>query len=99
MDQDSKPTVVDTQTQLQDTIVRQWPQGLVGLGTFPLNTLPNFRPPPKPPDVVDKVATPSPILVQNPNLDFEENSPHQEGIITETYVSTDRSYTEEPQEL
>ena len=34
-----------------------------------------------------------------PNLDFEENSPHQEGIITETYKSPDKSYLEQPQEL
>ena len=33
------------------------------------------------------------------NLDFEENSPHQEGIITEMYESPDRSYLEQPQEL
>ena len=37
--------------------------------------------------------------MQNPNIDFEENSPHQEGIITETYISPDQSYIEEPQEL
>ena len=35
----------------------------------------------------------------DPNLDFEENSPHQEGIITEIYVSSDQSYIEHPQEL
>ena len=35
----------------------------------------------------------------NPNLDFEENSPHQGGIISEMYVSQDQSYIEEPQEL
>ena len=34
-----------------------------------------------------------------PNLDFEENSPHQEGIITETFESPDKSYLEQPQEL
>ena len=34
-----------------------------------------------------------------PNLDFEENSPHQEGIITEMYESPDKSYLELPQEL
>ena len=34
-----------------------------------------------------------------PNLDFEENSPHQEGIITEVYESPDKSYLEQPQEL
>ena len=37
--------------------------------------------------------------MQNPNFDFEENSPHQEGIITEMYISPDQSYIEEPQEL
>ena len=35
----------------------------------------------------------------NQNLDFEENSPHQEGIITEMYESPDKSYLEQPQEL
>ena len=34
-----------------------------------------------------------------PNLDFEENSPHQEGIITEMYESPEKSYLEQPQEL
>ena len=33
------------------------------------------------------------------NLDFEENSPHQEGIITEIYESPDKSHLEQPQEL
>ena len=32
-------------------------------------------------------------------MDFEENSPHQEGIITKTYISPDQSYIEQPQEL
>ena len=32
-------------------------------------------------------------------MDIEENSPHQEGIITETYVVPDQSYLEQPQEL
>ena len=35
----------------------------------------------------------------DPNLDFEENLPHQEGIITEMYVSPDQSYIDQPQEL
>ena len=34
-----------------------------------------------------------------PNIDFEENSPHQEGIILETYINLDQSYSERPQEL
>ena len=32
-------------------------------------------------------------------MDFEENSPHQEGIITETYVATDQSFLDQLQEL
>ena len=32
-------------------------------------------------------------------MDIEENSPHQEGIITETYVVPGQSYLEQPQEL
>ena len=32
-------------------------------------------------------------------MDFEENSPYQEGIIIETYESPDKSYIEQPQEL
>ena len=33
------------------------------------------------------------------NVDFEENSPHQEGIILETYINLDQTYFERPQEL
>ena len=32
-------------------------------------------------------------------MDFEENSPHHEGIITEMYITPDQSYIEQPQEL
>ena len=35
----------------------------------------------------------------DPNVDFEENSPHQEGIISETYINLDQTYFERPQEL
>ena len=34
-----------------------------------------------------------------PSVDFEENSPHQEGIISETYINPDQTYSERPQEL
>ena len=40
-----------------------------------------------------------PDLITHPNTDFEENSPHQEGIISETYESPDKSYIKEPHEL
>ena len=33
------------------------------------------------------------------NIDFEENSPYQEGTISETYERPDRSYFQEPSEL
>ena len=33
------------------------------------------------------------------NVDFEENSPHQEGIISETDINQDQTYFERPQEL
>ena len=74
-------TNINTQTQLQNTVVtQQLPQGLVGLGNIqiPISAHPSVRLPPKPPDTVGKGATPSPNLVQNTNIDFEENSPHQE---------------------
>ena len=58
---------------------------------------PSVRPPPKPPNV-DNAAT-SPSLGPEPNMDIEENSPHQEGIMTEMYVVPDQSYLEQPQEL
>ena len=33
------------------------------------------------------------------NLDFEENSPFQEGVISEAYQRLDKLFSEEPQEL
>ena len=35
----------------------------------------------------------------NIDTDFEENSPFQEGIISETYERLDKSYIKEPSEL
>ena len=91
-EKDSKP--------LPSGVDQQLPKGLV----IPLRTLipsigmqPNVRPPPKPPNI-DNVTT-SPTLGPELNVDFEENSPHQEGIITETYVAPDQSYLQQPQEL
>ena len=36
---------------------------------------------------------------QEINMDFEENSPFQEGVISEIYQRPDKSYFQEPQEL
>ena len=61
----------------------------------PIIMPPNHRPPPKPPNIGET------DLHQRPDLrtDIEENSPHQEGIITEAYVAPDQSYLEQPQKL
>ena len=40
-----------------------------------------------------------PNLITDPNIDFEENSPHQAGIISETYDSQDKPYIGELHEL
>ena len=50
-----------------------------------IGTHPGVRLPPKPPNAGDAMSSPN--LGQDPNVDFEENSPHQEGIITEMYVT------------
>ena len=42
---------------------------------------PIARPLPKPPELLDKRAEPKQSIGSTPNIDFEENSPHQEGII------------------
>ena len=48
---------------------------------------------------MDKSVEPKQSVNSTPNVDFEENSPHQEGIISETYINLDQSYFERPQEL
>ena len=57
------------------------------------------RPLPKPPELIDKSVEPKQNINSTPNVDFEENSPHQEGIILETYRNPDQSYFDETQEL
>ena len=97
---DTKPNI-NTQTQPQNTVVnQQLPQGLVVPGNIiPISTHPSVRLLPKPPDTVSKEAISIPNLVQKPNVDFEESSPHQEGIITEMYINPDQSFIEQPPEL
>ena len=60
---------------------------------------PIARPPPRPPGLMDKRTEPRQNIGPTPHLTFEENSPHQEGIISEMYVSPDQSYFEKPQVL
>ena len=58
---------------------------------------PAIRLPQRPPDPSQSIHKVKAEI--EPNLNFEENSPHQEGIITEMYKSPDKSYLEQPQEL
>ena len=77
-EKDSKPP--------QSTVVnQQLPQDLaIPPGTImpSISTHPSVRLPPKPPNAVED-ATSSPNVEQDPNVDFGENSPHQEVIITQ----------------
>ena len=81
-------------------IVQQPTKGIViPLGALipPIVMPPSVRLSPNPP-IIDN-ATTSPSLGPEPNMNIEENSPHQEGIITEMYVVPDQSYLDQPQEL
>ena len=62
---------------------------------------PHARPPPRPPDVNDPIDSWKDLLDNDLNrkIDIEENSPFQEGIISETYERLDTSYIQEPYEL
>ena len=59
------------------------------------------RPPPRPPDVTDPLDSQKDLSDNDldRNVDIEENSPFQEGIISEIYERLDTSYIQEPQEL
>ena len=62
---------------------------------------PYARPPPRPPDVTHPIDSWKDLLDNDldRNVDIEENSPFQEGIISEIYERLDTSYIQEPQEL
>ena len=62
---------------------------------------PYTRPPPKPSDISDHLESQKDLLDNNSDrkVEIEENSPFQEGIISENYGRPDNSYMQEPQEL
>ena len=62
---------------------------------------PYARPPPKPPDTSDPLDSQKDLLDNDSDrkVEIEENSPFQEGIISEIYERPDNSYMQEPQEL
>ena len=62
---------------------------------------PYTRPPPRPPDITDPLDSQKDLLDNDSDrkIGIEENSPFQEGIISEIYERPDTSYVQEPQEL
>ena len=62
---------------------------------------PYTRPPPRPPDVTNSIDSWKDYLETDLDrkVDIEENSPFQEGIISETYERPEQSYVQEPYEL
>ena len=96
IDLDTKP---DIDTHVQNTVVtQQYDPTRSGVRQTPVYSHPITRPPPRPPDLANK-RNYNTNVETDPNLDFEENSHHQEGIITDMYESPDQSYIEKPQEL
>ena len=63
--------------------------------------IPYARPPPRPPDVTNSIDSQKDLLDTDldRNIDIEENSLFQEGIISESYERPDQSYIQEPYEL
>ena len=70
---------------------------------FPFHPGPTYRPPPKPMrSSVPRSQECSPSsenISSDINLDFEENFPFQEGVISEAYQRPDKSFFQEPQEV
>ena len=62
---------------------------------------PYARPPPKPPDTIDPPDSQKDLWENDLDrkVEIEENSPFQEGIISEIYERPATSYVQEPQEL
>ena len=62
---------------------------------------PYVRLPPKPPDIVDSLDSWKDLLENDSDrkVKIEENSPFQEGIISEIYERPNTLYVQEPQEL
>ena len=72
----------------------------------PFHPGPNYRPPPKPirsnmPRSQESSQSSSSVEDINPdiNLDFKENSPFQEGVISETFQRLDNTFFQDPKEL
>ena len=62
---------------------------------------PDARPPPKPPDIIDPLDSWKDLLDKDSDrkVEIEENSPFQQGIISEIYERPNTLYIQEPQKL
>ena len=59
-----------------------------------------YRPPPRPPENLQPHSPESkPDTRPKIDIEFEENSLYQEGIISKAYQRPDKSYFQEPKEL
>ena len=103
---DDRPTIIDLDTkmgintQMQNATVTKTPNNSIRPGNRGvLYPDPITRSLPRPPELIDKRAEPKQSIGPTPNIDFEENSPYQEGIISKMYINPDQSYFEKPQEL
>ena len=72
----------------------------------PFHQGPTYRPPPKPirsnmPKSQESLQSSSSVENINPdiNLDFKENLPFQEGVISETFQRLDKTFFQDPKEL
>ena len=67
---------------------------------IPMYPDPIYRPPPKPSEIpLQEVPRNLSDLDTDINMYFKENSPYQEGVISETYQWPVKSYFQEPQEV
>ena len=65
---------------------------------IPVYVDPIYKPPPRPTEI-SLQEIPRKLTDIDMNMDFKENPPYQEGVISETYLRPDRSYFQEPPEL
>ena len=105
----AKPSLPETVTQSQETVqtelqlpaqtgIKQPVDPRIESRPIPFYPDLTLRLPPRPPDL--KETTRDLLdLDMDRIIDFEENSPYQEGIISEMYERQDRSYFKEPSEL
>ena len=67
---------------------------------IPIYPDPTYRLPPNPLKMpIPKIPRSLSDIDPEINMDFKDNSPYQEGMISETYQRPDRPYFQEPQEL